>query len=69
MASEGARKAPVGHTLIAGALSWLCVASCPVGSCARFGLRNDATRASAIGAFDKFHVAYHGTKVSSLLGE
>jgi hypothetical protein len=36
--------------------------------CARFGLPNDATRATLTGAFDNFHVAYHGTKIASLLG-
>lgn len=36
--------------------------------CARFGLRNDVARATALDAFKKYHVAYHGTKVSSLLG-
>lgn len=35
---------------------------------ARAGLRVGGTQAKAVGAFDKWHVAYHGTKVDSVCG-
>ena len=39
----------------------------PLGT-ARVGLASDAPRARAVGAFDSFHIGYHGTRVRSLLG-
>ena len=47
---------------------WLLATVGGFDRCARFGLKNDSARAVATGAFDKFHVAYHGTKVETVLG-
>ena len=47
---------------------WLLVTVGWLNRCARFGLKNDSARAVATGAFGKFHVAYHGTKVETVLG-